>query len=140
MGVFVAILVSLYAVLSALSLATIWALRRRDVSQSLGVEISLPVRAMLLSYAPGAALAAWIASVGMASAAAALVWLKSAAAPVVFAAAVALDLVLYFAWRDRGRYLAALTSAERLGEALQSLLVLCALFGLAWLNHRGALG
>jgi hypothetical protein len=139
MAAFVAILVTVYAALSALSLATIWALRRRDVSQSLGVEISLPVRAMLSSYAPGAALGAWIASVGMASAAAALVWLKSAGAVWVFAAAVALDLALYFAWRDRALYIAALTPAERLGEALVALIVLSALFGLALLSHRGVL-
>jgi hypothetical protein len=140
MAVFVAILVSLYAVLSAGALATIWALRRHDSSQSLGVEISPPVRVMLASYAPGAGLGVWIASVGLASAAAALIWLKSAAAPLVFAAAVALDLALYFTWRDRRAYVETLTPAERLGEALQSFLVLCALLSLAWLSHRGALG
>jgi CBS domain containing-hemolysin-like protein len=135
----VAVMVTVYAVLSATSLATVWALRRGELADTLGAELTPHVRALLETYAAGPALGAWIVSVGLASAAVAFVWMRADAALWAFAAAIAIDLALFFSWPGRTGYTAALNSAERLGEAMLCTLMLIALAGLLWLSRAGAL-
>jgi hypothetical protein len=134
----VAVLLTIYAVLSATSLAMVWALRRGELAETLAAELSPHVRAVLETYAAGPALGAWCASVGLASAAAALIWMRSEAALWAFVVALAIDMTLFFTWPGRRSYAAALSEAERLGEVLLCTLILVVLAGMYWLSRAGA--
>lgn len=94
---------------------------------------------MSKSYSEGPRGAVWfIVALGYAGAGV-LVLSRSADAMWVFAAALAADIVLFLTWRDRRPYSAALSQAERWGEAALILMLGGALPTLSFLRATGEL-